>query len=69
MKIAPANSTEVLLEVCDELLAATGHLRKIYEKAGHPWPCSEAKRLINAVLDCRNTLSRPKPQTKPKHAN
>ena len=59
-----------LLEVCDDLLAACGHLRLIREKAGEPWPNSEAKKLINAVLDCRNEISPPKkPQTTSKNAN
>jgi hypothetical protein len=59
MNLAPTNPKDVLLEVCDDLLAACGHLRAIREKAGEPWPNSEAKRLINAVLDCRNAISSP----------
>jgi hypothetical protein len=65
MNLAPTNPKEVLLEVCDDLLAACGHLRQVAEKAGEPWPNSEAKRLINQVLDCRNLISPPrKPKQK-----
>jgi hypothetical protein len=33
MNLAPTNPKEALLEVCDDLLAACGHLRAIREKA------------------------------------
>ena len=65
MNLAPTNPKEALLEVCDTLLAACGHLRQIRQNAGEPWPNSESKKLINAVLDCRNIISPPK-TNKPK---
>ena len=64
MKHAPTNQTEALMQICDELLAATGALRSICEKMGAPWDKSAADHLINRLLDIRNQLS---PPTKPKH--
>lgn len=53
-----------LTEICDELLASTGHLRMACEKAGMPWPNPDAKRLINRLLDVRNDIQKPQTQTK-----
>lgn len=60
MKFAPTNKTEALVEICDELLAATGALRAVCEKMGEPWDKSAAAKLINRILDIRNQVYPPK---------
>lgn len=52
-----------LVAICDDLLACSGRLRNACEKAGDPWPTEEARKLIDRILDIRNQISPPKPQT------
>jgi hypothetical protein len=47
-----------LVNVCDELLASCGGLRKAAEATGRPWPNNEAARVIDRVLDARIQLYR-----------
>ena len=52
--------TATLLAVCDDLLAAIGHLRAVSENAGRPLPPSQIVPLVNRLLDARIQLSPPK---------
>ena len=58
-----------LIAICDDLLAATGHLREAAQTAGHPWPTPEAKQIIDRILDTRIELQKTTSQPQPKQRN